>query len=110
MLGLWNRQGVHCRPFNFGAELSLSVTDILQYLSKKGISPSIIYDSDILFETQKLDLQSRETTELLGWKNRIPSRKALDWTVEEYELLQKPAMLQARMWDRMGFSETDLAT
>ena len=110
MLGLWNREGRHCRPFNFGGEVSLSVKDILQYLKSKKISPSIIYGSDVLFETQTLDLQSTETTELLGWKNRISSRKALDWTVEEYELLHKADVLKNRMWDRMGFTEMDRAT
>ena len=110
MLGLWNQKGLHCRPFNFGAERSLSVKDILQYLSTKGIAPSIVYGSDVLLETQTLDLQSSETTEQLGWKNRISTREALDWTVEEYELLQNPALLRDRMWDRMGFVETDHAT
>ena len=105
MLGLWNRQGLYCRPFNFGAAVSLSVNDILQYLSAKGISPSVVYDSDVFHETQKLDLQSIETTEILGWNNQIPSQQALDWTVEEYELLQTPDALRDRMWDRMGFDE-----
>jgi len=104
MLGLANSKGQHCRPFNFGANKSLSVQEVIDRLSKQGVCPSVVYNSDMPFETQKLSLQSMETTKLLGWKNRLSSWQALDWTLEEYLLLENPEKLRFCMWERMNFS------
>ena len=103
MLGLANSKGRHCRPFNFGAKKSLSVQDVIDWLSEKGVCPSVVYNSDMPFETQKLTLQSIETTKALGWKNQLSSWEALEWTLEEYLLLDKPQKLKSCMWERMKF-------
>ena len=104
MLGLANSKGQHCRPFNFGANKSLSVQEVIDRLSKQGVCPSVVCNSDMPFETQKLALQSIETTKLLGWKNQLSSWKALDWTLEEYLLWENPEKLRSCMWERMNFS------
>lgn len=101
MLGLWNRKGQHCDTFNFGADQSLSVQDVVSWLAQQGIQPKIFYASGIPFETQKLELNVSETTQKLGWKNRLSSFDALQYTLEEYLVLNTPQQLRTCMWNRV---------
>lgn len=79
-------QGKACRAWNFGPSLSVSVRQMIDVL---GVSSAVSYAENPPPETMSLRLQPDETSQKLGWKNKLDWRLAVQWTAQDYQSLHE---------------------
>ena len=99
MLAAQLLQGKGFRAWNFGPEQSITVK---QVLAEMGVGSSVVYEQNPPTENLCLRLEGEETALLLGWRNRLDWKQAIQWTVEDYQLLyDNPSQIGQRIQQRI---------
>ena len=103
MLGIHNIQGHHTEVFNFGAQESLSVKEVIACVQATGLFLSVRYSEEPPAETQSLSLDTQKSTDVLGWSSRVSPQKSIQWTIEEYTSFIDIPSLLSMMNNRLLF-------
>ncbi|MEC7985634.1 MAG: NAD-dependent epimerase/dehydratase family protein, partial [Myxococcota bacterium] len=107
-MGLHAMRGHHCSAWNVGPDRSATVGDILDELRRTGLSPRVVSRTNSFPENQILQLDVRETEEVLGLRSVLSWKKALSWTIEEYACIHSSSFSEL-IWERfcsLGSSDT----